>query len=127
MGHLAKRVGQYRKPITRAMGDIRPKAPVCVQIIDVLPATMPFAASAGSTHNTSGYSKRAISTRTIRWWPRSSRESRARSTRRMVRWTNDVLVGARRIYEAEGFHITERTPHADFGIPTVGELWEVVL
>ncbi len=48
---------------------------------------------------------------------------------RMVLWTNDVLVGARRIYEAEGFTITitERTPHADFGVPMVGEQWELAL
>lgn len=46
---------------------------------------------------------------------------------RLVLWTNDVLAGARRIYEAEGFQITEQTPHMDFGIPMVGELWELAL
>lgn len=47
--------------------------------------------------------------------------------RRMTLWTNDVLVGARRIYAAEGFAITERTPHVDFGAPMVGEQWELAL
>jgi len=55
------------------------------------------------------------------------RFARAAGYRRMVLWTNDVLAGARRIYEAEGFSITERTPHADFGKPMVGELWELAL
>ncbi|MDQ3654098.1 MAG: helix-turn-helix domain-containing GNAT family N-acetyltransferase [Chloroflexota bacterium] len=55
------------------------------------------------------------------------RFARAAGYRRLVLWTNDVLIGARRIYEAEGFSITEQTPHADFGKPMVGELWELVL
>jgi len=55
------------------------------------------------------------------------RFARAAGYRRMVLWTNDVLIGARRIYEAEGFSITDQTPHADFGKPMVGELWELAL
>lgn len=55
------------------------------------------------------------------------RFARAAGYRRLVLWTNDVLIGARRIYEAEGFSVTEQTPHADFGPPMVGELWELAL
>lgn len=47
--------------------------------------------------------------------------------RRLVLWTNDVLLGARHIYETEGFQLTERTPHADFGPAMVGETWELAL
>ncbi len=55
------------------------------------------------------------------------RFARAAGYGRLVLWTNDVLLGARRIYEAEGFQITEQTPHTDFGVPMVGELWELAL
>jgi GNAT superfamily N-acetyltransferase len=55
------------------------------------------------------------------------RFARAAGYRRLRLWTNDVLVAARRIYEREGFTLIERAPHADFGIPMVGETWELVL
>lgn len=49
----------------------------------------------------------------------------ARSTgyRRMVLWTNDVLVSARRIYEAEGFRLIEENRHRSFGKDLVGQVW----
>ena len=37
------------------------------------------------------------------------------------RWTNDVLVSARRIYEAHGFVLTEEEPHHSFGHDLVGQ------
>ena len=43
--------------------------------------------------------------------------------RRMVLWTNDVLVSARRIYQAEGFQLVEEERHHSFGKDMVGQVW----
>ena len=43
--------------------------------------------------------------------------------RRMVLWTNDVLVSARRIYEAAGFTLEEQEAHHSFGKDLVGQVW----
>jgi DNA-binding MarR family transcriptional regulator/GNAT superfamily N-acetyltransferase len=47
--------------------------------------------------------------------------------RRITLWTNDVLVAARRIYQAEGFRLVASAPHSRFGPPMVGEDWELEL
>jgi GNAT superfamily N-acetyltransferase len=43
--------------------------------------------------------------------------------RRMVLWTNSVLVDARRIYERAGFHLLEQEAHHSFGHDLMGQVW----
>lgn len=47
--------------------------------------------------------------------------------RRLTLWTNDVLLAARGIYVAAGFHLVASAPHSDFGPRMVGEDWEMDL
>ena len=47
--------------------------------------------------------------------------------RKITLWTQQNLVAARRIYEAAGFKLAAREPHAMFGVPLVGETWELSL
>ncbi|HTL25808.1 MAG TPA: helix-turn-helix domain-containing GNAT family N-acetyltransferase [Burkholderiales bacterium] len=42
---------------------------------------------------------------------------------KMMLWTNDVLVSARRIYEAAGFRLAREEPHRSFGHDLVGQFW----
>ena len=51
------------------------------------------------------------------------RFAQAKGYKRMVLWTNDVLVSARRIYEGTGFTLLEEEPHHSFGKDLVGQIW----
>jgi DNA-binding MarR family transcriptional regulator/GNAT superfamily N-acetyltransferase len=53
--------------------------------------------------------------------------ARARGYRTLTLWTNDVLVPARRVYQAAGFTCVAAAPHRSFGKDLVGETWELAL
>ncbi len=47
--------------------------------------------------------------------------------RRMMLWTNDILAGARRIYERAGFRLVTQEGHRSFGHDLHGQTWEITL
>ena len=47
--------------------------------------------------------------------------------RKLVLWTNDILVSARRIYLAAGFELVGEERHHSFGKELVGQFWELRL
>jgi len=47
--------------------------------------------------------------------------------RKIELWTNDVLVSARRIYQANGFQLVREELHHSFGRDLVGQYWELHL
>ena len=47
--------------------------------------------------------------------------------RRLVLWTNDVLLSARKIYQAAGFTLVKEHPHHSFGHDLVGQNWQLEL
>jgi len=53
--------------------------------------------------------------------------SRQAGYRKIMLWTNDVLVSARRIYESEGFRLVEEERHDTFGKPLTSQTWELLL
>ena len=55
------------------------------------------------------------------------RFARQRHYRKITLWTDDVLVSARRIYQAAGFRLVREEPHRSFGRELVGQFWELSL
>lgn len=53
--------------------------------------------------------------------------AREHGYRELVLWTNDVLVSARRIYEAAGFRLVAEQRHHSFGKDLVGQDWALRL
>jgi DNA-binding MarR family transcriptional regulator/GNAT superfamily N-acetyltransferase len=53
--------------------------------------------------------------------------ARAKHYETLTLWTNDVLVSARKIYQAAGFRLTKEEPHRSFGKDLVGQTWDLAL
>ena len=47
--------------------------------------------------------------------------------RKLVLWTHANLLAARAIYTKLGFRRVKSEPHRQFGVPVVGEYWELAL
>lgn len=53
--------------------------------------------------------------------------ARDKGYRKLVLWTQSNLAAARRIYKQTGFKRVKREPHRSFGVPVIGEYWELAL
>lgn len=53
--------------------------------------------------------------------------SRAAGYRKLVLWTQSNLTAARGIYASLGFRKVKSEPHREFGVPVVGEYWQLNL
>lgn len=55
------------------------------------------------------------------------RFARMAGYKKVVLWTQSILVGAHRIYERAGFRLVNEAPHHSFGKDLVGQTWELWL
>jgi N-acetylglutamate synthase-like GNAT family acetyltransferase len=55
------------------------------------------------------------------------RFARAKDYKTLTLWTNDVLVSARRIYQAAGFELVRQERHHSFGKDLGGQNWSLAL
>jgi DNA-binding MarR family transcriptional regulator/GNAT superfamily N-acetyltransferase len=53
--------------------------------------------------------------------------ARRKGYRKLVLWTHDNLTAARAIYTKLGFRLVKSEAHRQFGVPVVGEFWELEL
>jgi GNAT superfamily N-acetyltransferase len=53
--------------------------------------------------------------------------ARAAGYRRIVLWTQSMLLPAIRIYEKAGFRLIKEEPHQSFGHNLIGQEWELIL
>ena len=53
--------------------------------------------------------------------------ARMKGYKTLTLWTNDVLVSARRIYQAAGFQLVKEERHHSFGKDLVGQTWDLAL
>jgi DNA-binding MarR family transcriptional regulator/N-acetylglutamate synthase-like GNAT family acetyltransferase len=53
--------------------------------------------------------------------------AREKGYRRLLLWTQSILVAARDIYRRAGFRLIAEEPHHSFGVDLVGETWELTL
>ena len=53
--------------------------------------------------------------------------ARMKGYKTVTLWTNDVLVSARRIYQAAGFRLAREERHHSFGKDLVGQTWDLAL
>jgi GNAT superfamily N-acetyltransferase len=54
-------------------------------------------------------------------------DARAKGYRKLMLWTNDILVSARKIYIAAGFRLIKEEKHDSFGKKLVGQFWSLDL
>ncbi len=55
------------------------------------------------------------------------RFARERGYRRIVLWTNSVLLAARAIYQGKGYRLMNSESHHSFGHDLIGEIWQLDL
>lgn len=53
--------------------------------------------------------------------------ARACGYKKLILWTNSILLEARHIYEKKGFALTTQESHHSFGHDLIGETWELAL